>query len=120
MPTHQWNHSLVILALPQRLGDPVSNLRRDQDALNDVGEQAREILLADPRVSASALEAGAVVVEVPALLHLGRHRAATEPARHQAGERMLMLLVPGPVLGSNTSWTSSNSRREMIGVCRPA
>ena len=36
---------LVILAFAQRLGDPVRDVRRDLDALNDTLEESREFLL---------------------------------------------------------------------------
>src|SRR5690606_38906050 len=53
----------VVLALPQRFGDPVRDFCRDLDPLNDVREELGKILLSDVRIAAAALEAGAVVVD---------------------------------------------------------
>ncbi|OFW12589.1 MAG: hypothetical protein A3H29_05620 [Acidobacteria bacterium RIFCSPLOWO2_02_FULL_67_21] len=85
----------VALARTQVLGDPVSQLGRNLNALNDGAEQIRELLLADVRIAAAPVEARAAVVGVLALLAFSGHGAAAAGAGEQPHEGVLLLGVPG-------------------------
>jgi hypothetical protein len=67
---------LVVLALSEHGGHFAGEFRRDSDGLQDLAELANPFLFADARVPSRSAVPGAVVVDVLALLRLGRERAA--------------------------------------------
>ncbi|MEQ1909547.1 MAG: hypothetical protein ABMA15_12030 [Vicinamibacterales bacterium] len=89
----------VGLALAQHGRQLAGEFARDANLLQNVAKLARELFLANVGVAASAAMAGAVVVDVLALLRLGSEGAPASSARDETGEGVPALRVARTVGG---------------------
>jgi hypothetical protein len=86
---------LVGMALAKRRTDPLHHLVGEAQAAKDQGELVRNHLFAHIGFVAFSSIAGAVVVNVSALLEFAHHRAAAMTAIHQTREGEVMLSAAG-------------------------
>src|ERR1700716_3894936 len=79
-------------------GDLLGDSHRELHRLHDRREQRRQLFFTDVAVFAVAVEVGAVVVDVLALLPLRGDRAPTEGTRQEAHEGVALRRIPCPRL----------------------
>ena len=88
---------LVSLALPEHGRQFAGELCRDSNLPKELPELPNQLLLTDVGVAARTTMAGAVVVDVLALLRLSRKRASASPTGHESGKRVPSLRVAGMI-----------------------